>query len=72
MLMRIATSSTFELLIYLRTSPLTYRNSWKGIEDLHKELQKFIKGCGGEGQEEIIGPTTRSTRTANPQRAGRR
>jgi len=25
-----------------------YRNCWKGIEDLHKELQKFIKGTVGE------------------------
>ncbi len=25
-----------------------YRNCWKGIEDLHKELQKFIKGTIGD------------------------
>jgi hypothetical protein len=25
-----------------------YRNCWKGIEELHKELQKFIKGTVGE------------------------
>lgn len=24
---------------------LIYRNSWQGIEDLHRELQKFIKGA---------------------------
>jgi hypothetical protein len=26
----------------LRT--LIYRNSWRGIEELHKDLQKYIKG----------------------------
>lgn len=25
-----------------------YRNTWKGIEELHKELQKFIKGAIGD------------------------
>jgi len=25
-----------------------YRNCWKGIEDLHKELQRFIRGTVGE------------------------
>jgi hypothetical protein len=34
---------------------IIYQNSWRGIETLHKELQKFIKGALGGGQKDRKG-----------------
>jgi hypothetical protein len=44
----ISQSTDFLIFDIRNVRTLIYRNSWNGIEDLHKELQKFIKGTVGD------------------------